>query len=234
MEQRIGPANDRELGALALDIARAAPTHDLLAEAQLVAWLFTSALRARTTFSRSLAELRADEVDAPAVLARVANRPAAELIHCAVALEASSHARLPKPEIERGFDDALALVRPAAPALATLPIIHVRALRRHGRLYNARIWVGLPGAAEARVEPSFIAWQAAHEATVAELVPSRLRFAEHEHAAVALLAERAKRCGLEREHRAWLDQLRAPPSSIASLTAPLRTIVEAALERSGT
>lgn len=225
----LGEARERELGELAADIAAAAPTHDALASAQRIAWLFRSVERAQSTFARGLGELSAIEVDVPSLLGVLAGDPAAELIHCAAALEAPHHANLPDVAPDPSFGERLAEVGVAAPLLGRMPIEHVRALRLRGRVHDARIWVGIPGAEVPAVDPSFVAWQAAHEATVAELSARRLPFADHEHAAVALLAARAERADLAGEHRAWLGRLRAPSPSLSSLAAPVRAIVEETL-----
>lgn len=224
----LGAADDRELGALATDIAAAAPTHDVLAGAQRIAWLFRSVERARASFASGLHEISPNDVDAPKLLAVLAGDPAAELIHCAAALEAPHHAKLPAVAVDPTFATRLAALLPVAPHLGRLPVEHVRALRLRGRLVESRIWVGIPGTEIPAVDSSFVAWQAAHEATVAELAPRRLPFAEHEHVAIALLAARAERAGLAVEHRGWLSRLRAPSPS--SLAAPLRAIVDELLK----
>lgn len=229
---QLGPARDRELGELARDVERAAPRHELLAAAQRLAWLFRDVERARPAFASALVDLSAGDVDAPALLASLAATPGAELLFCACALEAPHHARLPAPVADdAAFERALADVRALAPALAEMPVEHVRALRARGRAYDGRIFVGLPGRETPAIDPAHAAWQAAHEATVVELGAAKLPFAEHEHAAIVLLAERAARAGKGREHRAWLGTLRAPSPELASLAPPARVVVEAALAR---
>ncbi len=233
VEEHLGPASERELGESAREVARVASTHELLGAAQRLAWLFRDGERARPAFAHALGELAPADVDAPAVLLAIAGTPPAELLFCAVALEAAHHARLPEtPARGEAFADRLASLRAVAPELVNLPVEHVRALRRRGRLFGGRIWVGLPGAVVPAVEPSLVAWQVAHEATVAELARAKLPFAQHEHAAIALLAARATRAGKSAEHAAWLAGLRAPAPAIASLAPETRAVVVEALERS--
>ncbi len=160
------------------------------------------------------------------MLAVLVGDAAAELIHCAAALEAPHHAKLPAVCVDPTFAERLARLTVVAPQLGRLPVEHARSLRLRGRLFEACIWVGIPGAELPAVDPAFVAWQAAHEATVAELAPRKLPFADHEHAAIALLAARAERAGLAHDHRAWLGRLRAPSPELESLDAPLRAIVD--------
>lgn len=233
-ERTLGPASSRELATLASDVARAAPTHDALARAQLLAWMFRDVQNAARAFDRSLAELRPDDVARPELLRALAGDPAAELLFCAVALEAGAHASLPAIAADAAFGSARAEVARAAPRLAEMPVETVRSLRLRGRVYDATIFVGVPSPIAPGAPVEHVAWQAGHEATVAELAAARLPFDQHEHAAVVLLATRARRAGLAEGHARWLAQLRAPSPSFDDLGDAARAVVGAAIERSGT
>ena len=143
-------------------------------------------------------------MDAPALLPHLAGDPAVEVLRAAAELELPLVARLPPVDVDlAALALALGEVARAAPLLPCCAVGVSRALRRRGRVMGREIWVG-----EAPVEHS--AWQAAHEATVAEVV-ERARSAgegtDHdrvERAAIALLARRAVEAGLTQGHRAWL------------------------------
>ena len=142
-------------------------------------------------------------MDAPELLPQLKGYTAVEILRAAAELELPLLARLPPVDVDLA---ALALaldeVARAAPLLPSCPVGVARALGRRGRVMGREIWVG-----DAPIAHS--AWQAAHEATVAEVV-ERARgageSADHdrvEWAAVALLADRARAAGLAEGHRAW-------------------------------
>jgi hypothetical protein len=239
-EARLGPAQRRPLGEDARALAALLPDHDGLARAQLLAWLFGDLERAERVFDRALDELAPEDVDEPTVLAHLRRAPAsvrrgAELLFCAAALEAS-HVRSLGPVVVDG--EALALATRAlalvAPGLRGVSLGVVRALGWRGRALGGSIWVGAPGALGGGPSLEHVAWQAAHEAVVAEVFcAARAPHADAEHVAIVLLAERARRAGLEVAHARWLSSLRAPPPDRASL-GPQGASLLAAVERSGT
>jgi hypothetical protein len=216
----LGDPEGRELAADARVLAELAPSHDELAFLQLLAWLFDDEARARAVETIDLTDLDGAAVDDRALLAVLKKSGtralrALEVLRCAAALERHAFARL--PEVARDDDalrTALAGVVPAAPALVRHRIVTVRALRLRGRVRGEEIWIGAPGACRG---PSLdhVAWQAAHEATVAELHDAWVRKGHDalETAALRLLATRARDAGLEDPHARWLAHLH--PSCIA-------------------
>jgi hypothetical protein len=136
----------------------------------------------------------------------------------------------------RALGAELSRVVHAAPALSAFRIGVVRALGRRGRVRAREIWIGAPGA-HFGVSPSHAAWQAAHEATLAEVERIVPREGESdrpaEHAALVLLAARAARAGLLSEHAAWVAHFGAglPPLDSGSLAEPYRGSVTTLLTR---
>lgn len=242
-EQRLGPVAARLLGEDARLLARALPTHELLGQAQLLAWLFESVEQAQRHVESDLAELRPDDVADARALEQLAHLgPEAELLRCAVELEEPHHGALPAEHVAaeplRRELERMVIV---APALVGCSVGFVRALRLHGRVRGTRIWVGLPGAA---VGPPLehVLWQACHEATVHELEVAAQRSAGCgddagtnprviEQAAVVLLAARARRAGEGAAHGRWLAHFggNAPGTEPASLGPAERRLVEQAL-----
>lgn len=189
-------------------IAAAAPSHDALARVQLLAWLWGSAGRAAACSDRTLEELTEDDVDEPAVLRALRESRAAELLRAAAELEAEVVAGLPPPH-------PLPLTSPVAPWVSRFSVTGVRALRLRGRVYRDEILVGVP-CASLGPTAEHVAWQTAHEATVATLhraVP-RAAFQELEHAALVALFEHAQRTGQGEAHARWLAHFaNVPPLS---------------------
>lgn len=216
--EHLGDSEDRTLAEDARALALVAPDHRELARLQLLAWLFTSAERGQAAAPIELEALRDDEVDRPRLLPVLRQRlEAVEILRCAVELERPFHARL--PAVNPGSVD-LSLVMRAAPALAEHELRLVRALRLRGRVYGNEIWVGVP---DPVLGPSaeHVSWQAAHEATVAEVSRARgLTEREVEHAAVVVLAERARGAGLFAEHGTWLSHFGTNAPSTAKNTLP--------------
>jgi hypothetical protein len=235
-EARLGPASARALGEDARALAALLGTHEALVRAQLVAWLFAddgrrsgaaANVRAASHFERALAELGGGDVDAPDVLGHVAGDPGAELLWCAIALEAEHHARLPPVSIDPALAPALVEASAAAPSQPRFEIAVVRSLRQRGRVRGRAVWVGAPSE-DFGPSARHAAWQGAHEATVAEVSerePS-LAFGDLEHVAIALLAERARRAKLEAQHGMWLASLRAPDPRADTLSARARAAFE--------
>jgi hypothetical protein len=85
-------------------------------------------------------------------------------------------------------------------------------------------------------DPEHVSWQAAHEATVAE-VSKRGGLGERdvEYAAVVLLAERARRSQLSKEHGDWLSHFgeNAPSTVRTALPAAAQNVVDALLRVEG-
>jgi len=209
--KHLGPARERHLAEDAEILARAAATHDALAEVQLLAWLFHDASRAAACSDRTLAELSAADVDDAAILARLRGNGAAEILRAAAELEADAFAELPAL-VADGVDYDHRL----APWLARFTIASLRPLRIRGRVRGELIFVGVP-CRELEVRSEHVAWQAAHEATVAEVherarrAPLPVTHNELEHTALVLLAERARAAGKSAEHAAWIGHFAHVP-----------------------
>jgi hypothetical protein len=232
-ELQLGPASERPLGQDAAHLARAAPTHAELSRVQLLAWLFRDLPRAREVATRALGELHASDVDDPSVLRSVTE--ASELLWCAALLELDLFATLPVVEIEPAeLERGLGEMADVAPGLRECRIELVRALGLRGRVRDQVIWIGAPSA-ELGVSLDHVLWQAAHEATVRELglrsaaLPREQRPSEREleHAAVVLLAERARETERAPEHRRWLDHFgpHAPAVELGSLSPAARRLL---------
>jgi hypothetical protein len=199
----LGPAEERLLGEDARLLGGLLSTFASLARAQSLAWLFRSIDRASACAGRDLGALTEADVDAPELLPSLAGEPAVEILRAAAELELPLLARLPPMAMDLpGLGRALDALSVVAPVLPECPVGVVRALRLRGRVMGREIWVG-----EAPIEHA--AWQAAHEATVAEVV-ERLHGAGEraghdrvEGEAVALLRARARAAGLGEGHAAW-------------------------------
>jgi hypothetical protein len=207
-EAVLGPASERVLGEDATVLANAMPTHGLLAVGQLLAWLFASPERAAQCADRDLAALAPADVDRPEFLHHLAALGApVELLRAAALLEQPSHARLPPPQLDfEKLSETLRRVEPLAPLLGGMRVSVSRALRLRGRVVGDELWVGLAPSIE------HMGWQAAHEATVSEVMERGATISHDavERRAVALLRERAERAGQGGSHRRWLLHFRAP------------------------
>lgn len=212
VERQLGPASSRTLEEDARALAELAPTHEALAETQLLAWLFQDLGRASAVVARELGDLHPEDVDAPALVPGLLRRRAAvELLRCAAELERDSFERLaPSPwdadALEQALDEASAL----APDLSSATVACIRSLALRGRVLGAEIWVGIPSE-ELGVSREHVVWQASHEATVWEVSRAGRRSRHDvgerdvEAVAVVLLAERALRAGKGAEHRRYLE-----------------------------
>ncbi|MBI2393848.1 MAG: hypothetical protein HYV09_30025 [Deltaproteobacteria bacterium] len=241
VERHAGPSTERTLAEDARVIGRAATTHEALAEVQLLAWLFDDAARMAACADRNLDALSAADVDDPGLLPLLvesARRAAIEVLRAAAELEAEVYAALPPARHDpRALSAARARVERASPELRGCVVETVRPLRLRGRVRGARIWVGSPCDDEGPTA-EHVAWQAAHEATVAE-VHARAReagvpvaHAPLEHAALVLLAERAARVSEGAAHARWLAHLRGLPAiDRAALDERWRAVVERSLRR---
>lgn len=192
-----------------MTLSRAATTHDLLARAQALAWVFESAEDSARASARELAALTAEEVASPDALAIAASAGAvAEVLRAAAELELGGLSRL-----EPASADALAEVAAAsaaiaraAPSLGRFEVWVARPLGLRGRTHAGSIVVGLPGLGCPDAEHA--AWQAAHEATVAETAAEGAStFVEFERRAIGRLRSRARAAGLAEAHGRWLARL---------------------------
>lgn len=229
--EHLGDAEARTLAEDARVLALLAPDHGELARLQLLAWL------GATPPATELDALLDREVARPRLLPVLRERrEAVEILRCAVELERPFHARLPPPYVDASeVESALARVTAAAPRLAECDVRLVRALRLRGRIFDREIWVGVP---DRVLGPSVehVSWQAAHEATVAE-VSNRGGLGERdvEHAAVVLLAARARRRELSEEHGAWLSHFgkNAPCTEPSALPTAAQNVVDVLLRAEG-
>jgi hypothetical protein len=205
---RFGAAEERELGADARALASMLATHDLLARAQALAWVFEGEEDVARLRTRDLREFGDEDVrDATALaVARSAGEAAVEVLRASAELELARVTAW-RPEVAPlELADALLRVQSACPELAGFDVALVPALPRRGRVRARSICVGTPGVAGATAP--FVAWQAAHEATVATIAAARaLPYVALERAAILRLRAGAARAGLVAEHAAWLGAL---------------------------
>lgn len=237
--EQLGPASGRTLDEDARALGVLARTHEALARVQLVAWLFSDAEHAGRFATTDLTELGAGDVLAPEVLPALSTvTRAAELLRCAALLEQPLLVRLDAIEVDWPRIEAeLSAAVTTAPLLASSEVSLVRSLRLRGRVRGNQIWVGAP---ERGRGPSVehVVWQASHEATVRELAlahtgPERAI----EHAALVLMAERARAARRDASHARWLagfgDNLpRVDRSALAPELGAL--VAQLAETRSGT
>lgn len=223
VESHAGPARERTLADDALAIAGAASTHELLAAAQLVAWLFDDHARAEACSDRMLEELTPKDVDDPGVLrALQQHRVAAEVLRAAAELESDVVRALPAMTPEA--------TPTIAPWVSSFQMIPLRPLRVRGRVYRDRIFVGVAGALGVSAE--HVAFQAAHEATVSVLHraarDAKLAITHHslENAAIAMLREYVDDAAA---HARWVAHFTAVPND--PLTAEWRALVDQSLAR---
>lgn len=234
-----GCAGSARLRLLAEDaeVLATVADHPALIRLQLLAWLFDTPERAQACADRDLAQMTEGDVDAPELLPAVTLAlPLVEVLRAAALLEQTVVDSLPPPapRLEQ-VGDALGRVLPAAPWLARMEIRLLRPLWHRGRVRGTRLWVGMP---EVGLGPSVehVSWQAAHEATVAEVVSlARERAIRHserglEQLALTVLSERAERAGLRGAHLSWLGHFGALPSlGRQALDAPSVMLCESLL-----
>jgi hypothetical protein len=226
-----GPSSSRPLGDDVSVLARGANDHETLARVQLLAWLFDGESRAPA--DRTLAELTdVDDRSALATLTRPELVALSEVLRAAAELEAEVYDALPRQRRARSeLDRSLAEVSEAAPFLRECTVECVRPLRLRGRVRGRQIWVGEPSD-DVGPTVEHAAFQAAHEATVAELSAlARAHGVPHshdglEHASLVLFAERASSVGLAARHARWLSHLaRLPELDRAAVPAPYRPLL---------
>lgn len=238
VEETLGPASSRTLGEDVGVIGLALGDHEALARVQLLAWLFDDAEAARAVSAREIAELSEDEVTRGEVLRALKKTgPAAELLRCAALLEDGHSDELPRPSLpKKELEVALDEVARAAPRLPHQRVVPLRSLRLRGRVRELDVFVGWP-CAELDLAVDHVAWQAAHEATVAEIGAHTLEaphISERGLEAVALvtLAQRAGEAGLSEGHGAWLSHLAGDPgTSVDDLSEAGRALYEAVRNR---
>lgn len=194
--ERLGPASERPLGEDAAILGRMVTRHEDLARLQLYAALFDE------PDDDPRGDLDPARARRPALWPALAQLgPAVEILRCAVALEKPCWETLP-PVRADGIEAAVDGLRQVAPDLARHDLLVVRALRRRGRLVGHEIWIG-----EARhgVDEVDVAWQAAHEATVAEIADDHPDLGERavEARALRILEDRARAAGLAEAHARW-------------------------------
>ncbi len=205
--RHLGVASERTLAEDAEVLARTLGTHESLARVQHLAWLFATPEQASAVAFRGLDELSTDEVaDVDSLLMLRELGAPAEVLRCAVELERNAHQQLPPARLDReAFDAQLKRVGRAAPWLARCTVMPLRSLGERGRVRGSEIWTGSAGSA---IGPSaeHAAWQAAHEATVAELCKKGEIAGEREveHAAVSLMRDRAEAVEMATDHARWL------------------------------
>lgn len=226
-----GPACERALGQDVDVLGRAIGSHEQLARLHLLACLFETPEQALASAAMDLAQLTAQQVAEPRVLAALAEcGPVAEVLRAAAMLEVDAWRSLPDaafPETETS--DAFDAMRGLAPRLGDFRLCVSRALGLRGRVLAGEIWLGIPGVPGGPTT-EHVAWQAAHEACVAE-VAERARAVlgerEVEHVALVLLSERARGAQRASAHRSWLSTMTGlPPLTEHALTPPAREILQ--------
>lgn len=210
--RHLGHESERALGEDIQALARLLPTHDALAKVQVLSWLFDSvdaSVKSEHLEFNELADF--DGVrSGPLSILRGTDVTTLELLRCSVALEREAWACLPSfdPHPTGGLATHLQELAPFAPMLKKATVKLSRALGHRGRALGSTIFVGLPrdpfGDAWSSTE-EHIALQAAHEATVLELIRKvRLPFFELEHAALTVLRTRIAGSPWGASHRRWL------------------------------
>jgi hypothetical protein len=241
--RELGAAEDRQLGADALALGPLLSRHETLASVQRLAWLHETIGESMAQETKSLAELRPDDVARPALLSAFAvdEVPLVELLRSAVALERPHHARLAPVEVAAGEQEELLHVVTelcaVAPGLSRARIAFVRSLGRRGRVWGKEIWLGIPGS-ENGPTPEYAAWQAAHEATVVEVAEAAanaklgLTEREIESAGLVVLSARARGEGISERHRSWFADVSGGAAAHAVLEGA-RDEVRTVLRRFG-
>jgi hypothetical protein len=210
-QRHLGPASRRNLGRDLELLARSLSTHESLAAAQLLAFLFADVAQLQRAEACDLALLEEHHMSAPSLRPAVLSAGVgAELLRAACELELAAHLTLPPVSLEIGsFSRAIEAQHAVAPWLRRSAVVPVRSLRLRGRVVRSVIWVGAPESCDG---PSLehVAWQASHEATVMEVSTHFAHRLDHdvlEHTAIVLLARRAERAARAHAHRQWLSHL---------------------------
>lgn len=207
----LGPAEARPLGQ---DVAvLAGQSHAGAIRLQRYARVFADPHVARAWTTSPLEDVPATALE------RVDQRDALlpsddvlEVLRCAVALELDAWRHLPPVWAPPSLAHDLAPWGELAPRLLRMPLFGLRSLGARGRLWDDGIWIGLP---DDRTRLEEVGWQAAHEATLAEVCDAEaLDEDTAERVSVALLAARAECHGYETHvaHAAWVARYGARPS----------------------
>lgn len=240
VQRHVGPARERPLGQDAALLGTLLATHEQLARAQLIAWLFDSVEQVSGAAGGELAELQAAQVAAPELLpVLVRAGPAVEVLRCAAELELDALAELPPASYDaKRLQGGLESASVVAPGLSRSVVTPLRSLRLRGRVRGRVIWVGAPGPQPGPTLEHVI-WQACHEATVGEVsrlaVDRDVGLAERavERVAVVLLAERAVTAGRAAEHARWFSHFGAgaPSTAAERLERPAQELLAACRRR---
>lgn len=210
VETHLGPASERALGGDARVLGEVLRDHAELSRVQTLAGVFRDPEHAARARGRDLTRLVAGDVADESFLEAAKNGGAAmEVLRAAAELEAPYHSRLPPARTDlEAFDRALQARAVCAPLLTEFRVSCLRSLRVRGRVVPGHIWVGAP-AADPPLTALHAAWQACHEATVAEVGAAaagrNLAIDERtvEHAALVLMTARAADNGLTADHDTW-------------------------------
>jgi hypothetical protein len=239
----LGPASARALGGDARLLGELLRDHGELSRIQALAGVFRNAEHASRLRGRDLAMLVAEDLADPVFLGPVKNGGATmEILRAAAELEAPFHARLPPaaPDLD-ALDRAIQARIVCAPSLSAFRVFCLRSLRLRGRVVPGQIWVGAP-ALDPPLTALHAAWQACHEATVAEVGAAAVAQSRAlderavEHAAVVLMAARAAGNGLSNDHGLWCSTFGSglPSLEVAALPAEAQELVrelEPAIDR---
>lgn len=234
--QALGPVSQRALGQDLSILSVLLSDHVALAAVQALAWLWTDSDAALACADKELGDLCAIEVADERVLRALRARPqAAEVLRCAALLEAAACHHLPLPRVDApGLADTLGELLAYAPGLRDAVVTPMRCLTVHGRVRGASIYVGVPGEG---VTLEHVAVQAAHEATVGEVLaqPTSLSERQVEQVALVLLHARICRSRWAAAHRSWCGQAAVGDVHLqaSALSAPQQTALEACLQRAG-
>jgi len=211
-EAHLGPASTRPLGE-DLAVLAQGQNQGVAIRDQRYARVFVEPEAARawtTTQLESLPEDALDRVDQRDAM--LPSDPRLEVLRCAVALELEPWRRLPPPSLPVDLATELASWVALAPRLEVLPLRALRSLGARGRLWNDAIWIGIPD--DVRTSREEVGWQAAHEATLAEVSEVVAGDDAAERLSVALLAARVSTRAPTRteSHRHWVARYGGVPS----------------------
>ena len=209
VEGSLGSAANRSLAEDCRLLGQILNTHESLARAQVLAWLFDDLEQIAATRDCELTALDVAHVaNAEALATLCRDIPALEILRAAAELEADHYLRLPPvAPVSRSLGARLGELGRVAPMLPAFRVRLCRALGVRGRAFAGEIVVGCPGS-DGGPTVEHAAWQAAHEATVME-VAQHAHLAERncETAALVLLGERATAAQLVDPHAVWLAHL---------------------------
>lgn len=225
--RHLGPMEARPLGEDVAGLGRALQRHEQLAEVQALAWLWRDVEQAQACLTLGLADLQASHVAEPGWLPVLQRAPWAAALRDAALLEAPLLGGLPNVSLDVAeLEGELLRWQAWAPGLASLEIMPLRPLTVHGRLWDSRLWVGVPGCGAGLAQ---VACQAAHEATLAEVSQRAAALGEREREAAALVVLARRVAGTDREadHVAWCEAhgVEAQHLDAAQLSPQVRAIL---------